>query len=499
MENGYFNEYGRIIKPLTMLCDLVICMLVYFVFIKASGQWMDCDFRQSAMMNAVLYSMCLLYGGVILHKRAIRPFNVLLVVIQNITLFAIASTFVLHLGDFVTLPLGVSLLFYTVLAMCSVGFRLSLRWLINRIRMSKNRVHNVVLVGSYENNQALYGEMTLSPERGFRVAGYFDFEPNPGFPKECAWLGKPDEVTGYLKQHPEVRELYCCLPSRYRSVIVDIIHYCVSHVVHFYSVPNVYNYMHHRMYYNQLGNVPYLSLFREPLTQVENRIVKRAFDIVVSATFLCTLFPFVYVIVAAITKLTMPGPVFFRQKRTGINGKDFYCIKFRSMKVNADADRVQATKNDPRKTKWGDIMRKTNIDELPQFINVLVGDMSIVGPRPHMLKHTEEYSKLIDKYMVRHYVKPGITGWSQVTGFRGETKELSQMEGRVQGDIWYIEHWSFWLDIYIMHKMVANVIKGDEETYETKGKGKGIPRHHCFWFWGLPFTLWQVRMAAFSL
>lgn len=172
-----------------------------------------------------------------------------------------------------------------------------------------------------------------------------------------------------------------------------------------------------------------------------------------------------FVIVFIITKLTMPGPVFFRQKRNGINGEEFYCIKFRSMRVNAQADTLQATKDDPRKTKWGNIMRKTNIDELPQFINVLKGDMSIVGPRPHMLKHTEEYSKLIDKYMMRHFVKPGITGWSQVTGYRGETKELCQMEGRVKGDIYYIEHWSIWLDIYIIYKTVANAIKGDEEAY----------------------------------
>ena len=214
-----------------------------------------------------------------------------------------------------------------------------------------------------------------------------------------------------------------------------------------------------------LGNVPYLSLYNDPLLDVHNRILKRTFDIVVSSLFLCTVFPFIYIAVAIITKLTMPGPVFFRQKRNGLNGEEFYCIKFRSMKVNDDSDKVQCTKDDPRKTKWGDIMRKTNIDELPQFINVLKGDMSIVGPRPHMLKHTEEYSKLIDKYMLRHIVKPGITGWSQVTGFRGETKELSQMAGRVYGDIWYIEHWSFWLDLYIIYRTVANVIRGDKEAY----------------------------------
>ena len=135
------------------------------------------------------------------------------------------------------------------------------------------------------------------------------------------------------------------------------------------------------------------------------------------------------------------------------------------MKVNKESDTLQATLNDPWKTKFGDFMRRTNIDELPQFINVLLGDMSIVGPRPHMLKHTEEYSKIINKYMVRHFIKPGITGWAQVTGFRGETRELEDMEGRVKADIWYMEHWSFLLDLYIMYKTVANVLHKDKQAY----------------------------------
>ena len=135
------------------------------------------------------------------------------------------------------------------------------------------------------------------------------------------------------------------------------------------------------------------------------------------------------------------------------------------MRVNIDSDKLQATANDPRKTKIGDFIRKTSIDELPQFINVLLGQMSVVGPRPHMLKHTEGYSHLIDKYMVRHLVKPGITGWAQVTGYRGETKELWQMEGRVQRDVWYLEHWTFLLDLYIIYKTVRNAVRGEKEAY----------------------------------
>ena len=153
------------------------------------------------------------------------------------------------------------------------------------------------------------------------------------------------------------------------------------------------------------------------------------------------------------------------QKRTGKEGKEFTCIKFRTMTVNKDADEKQATKGDARVTKIGAFMRKTNLDETPQFLNVLIGDMSIVGPRPHMLKHTEIYSHLIDKYMVRHFAKPGITGWAQVTGFRGETKDLSEMEGRIKQDVWYIENWTFWLDLKIIFKTVANMIKGEEKAY----------------------------------
>ena len=202
---------------------------------------------------------------------------------------------------------------------------------------------------------------------------------------------------------------------------------------------------------------------RDMMSPAINRI-KRGLDILGSITGMIVFSP-LFLLIYLVIKIENGGKVIFSQERIGYQGKPFILYKFRSMKVNAEADTLQATKDDPRKTRWGNIMRKTNIDELPQFINVLLGDMSVVGPRPHMLKHTEEYSKLINKYMVRHFVKPGITGWSQVTGYRGETKELKDMEGRVIGDIWYIEHWSFWLDIYIIYKTVRNAIHGEKNAY----------------------------------
>jgi putative colanic acid biosynthesis UDP-glucose lipid carrier transferase len=206
------------------------------------------------------------------------------------------------------------------------------------------------------------------------------------------------------------------------------------------------------------------STYNMPLSLPANRFVKRTFDIVFALVSLVITLPF-YPIIALIIKISSPGPVLFKQRRTGINGKEFTILKFRSMHVNADADKVQATKNDPRKFVFGDFMRKTDIDELPQFINVLKGEMSIVGPRPHMLIHTKLYSSLIRKYMVRHFVKPGITGWAQVTGFRGETKDLDLMKKRVRQDIWYLEHWSFWLDLYIIFLTIKSVFVRDKHAY----------------------------------
>ena len=354
--------------------------------------------------------------------------------------------------------------YFILLILCITVYRLLFRFCIQLYRSHGGNFRTVLYLGSTENIAELYHEMTSDATTGYRVLGYFDTTPNAKFPASCTYLGKPEQAIDYLAQH-KVNQLYCCLPSALSEQIVPVINYCENNLIHFYSVPNVRNYLRHRMHFEMIGSVPILSIRKEPLGKIENRLIKRIFDVIFSLLFLCTLFPIIFLIVGVTIKITSPGPIFFRQKRNGLNNKEFWCYKFRSMKVNKESDTLQATLNDPRKTKFGDFMRRTNIDELPQFINVLLGDMSIVGPRPHMLKHTEEYSKIINKYMVRHFIKPGITGWAQVTGFRGETRELEDMEGRVKADIWYMEHWSFLLDLYIMYKTVANALHKDKQAY----------------------------------
>jgi putative colanic acid biosynthesis UDP-glucose lipid carrier transferase len=212
-----------------------------------------------------------------------------------------------------------------------------------------------------------------------------------------------------------------------------------------------------------MGEFSVLSHRHEPLEDIENRVKKRLFDVIFSTLVIVFLISWLYPIIGLLIKLQSSGPVLFKQLRSGKDNKDFICYKFRSMRMNAGER--QATVNDDRITKIGRFLRKTSLDELPQFFNVFKGEMSVIGPRPHILTHTNEYSQIINQYMVRHFLKSGITGWAQVSGFRGETKDPILMQKRVEHDIWYLENWSMLLDLKIVFMTVIQVIKGDENAY----------------------------------
>lgn len=464
------QRFNKVLKSCVLLGDLILLNLLLWGFEQFLGNRFWCENCGSILQGMALitlcYLLCNMHSGVILHRSVVRPEQIMVRVLRNMVPFVLLSVCILLLSHFEFSHSRLFGLFYIVLILVIVSYRLAFRYFLELYRKQGGNVRKVILIGSHENMQELYHAMTDDPTSGYRVLGYFEDFPSDRYPSDVSYLGHPQEVNNFLKQNVgRVDQLYCSLPSARSAEIVPIINYCENHLVRFFSVPNVRNYLKRRMHFEMLGNVPVLSIRREPLELLENRIVKRTFDIVCSTLFLCTIFPFIYIIVGVAIKMSSPGPIFFKQKRSGEDGKEFWCYKFRSMRVNAQCDTLQATEHDPRKTRIGEIIRKTSIDELPQFINVFKGDMSIVGPRPHMLKHTQEYSLLINKFMVRHFVKPGITGWAQVTGYRGETKELWQMEGRVMRDIWYIEHWTFLLDLYIMYKTVYNAIHGEKEAY----------------------------------
>lgn len=463
-------RFNEAIKPIVLTGDLFILNTIFILLCYTfDGQTLGRDFIQSlpkllTLLN-LTYLLCNYKSGILLHQRLIRPDHVVLECMKYTACHILLFISILSLSNYNSLSARFFLAYYIIFLLILIGYRLFIRYIIQKYRRLGGNSSTAILIGCTENIQEIYHVMINDPTSGFHVMGYFDDIVSDHLPEKNFYLGKTNQTLVYLQSH-KVDLVYCGLPSIQSQVILPIINYCENNMIRFYSVPNVRNYLKRRMYFELFGgNVPILAIRHEPLAKLKNRYIKRIFDILFSLTFLCTLFPFIFIIVAIAIKVTSPGPIFFKQRRSGQDGKEFWCYKFRSMRVNKDSDHLQATKNDPRKTRLGNFLRKTNIDELPQFMNVLLGDMSVVGPRPHMLKHTEEYSKLIDKFMVRHFVKPGITGWAQVTGYRGETNELWQMEGRVERDIWYLEHWTFLLDLYIISRTIKNIINGEEKAY----------------------------------
>lgn len=346
---------------------------------------------------------------------------------------------------------GFFLLYDGLLSIAGIAvFQFLCQWAISIARKKgRNKIHTVI-VGENHNSERLE-ELFQKDFADYKLVACFGNDL--------------PAIKSYLSSN-KVHQLYCCLPSSSETETVNaLIRTCEDLFIDFYYVPELEGLLRHSVSLGEIGSIPVLKLREEPLSNPVNIAYKRLTDIVISFLFLVTLFPVIFIFVAIGTSLSSPGPIFFKQKRTGNKGRPFIMYKFRSMKVNADADKLQATEADPRKTKFGDFLRRTSIDELPQFINVFKGDMSVIGPRPHMELHTEMYAKLVDEYLVRHMVKPGITGWAQVNGCRGCTPTTESMEQRVRYDIWYVEHWSAFLDVRIFFMTVAQILKGDENAY----------------------------------
>jgi putative colanic acid biosynthesis UDP-glucose lipid carrier transferase len=311
---------------------------------------------------------------------------------------------------------------------------------ILQLRRQKKNLKNVCLIGAGDVAEELELRIGESPEYGFRVICR---EP-------VATLGDMARLRQVICEY-RVNELFMLIP-----VGCDVDFSSVTDLTDEFGLGvNIIPHMEGELFggvkYAQFFSWPVLRLKNIPLDQFKNKVLKRMFDIVFSSAVLLLTSP-LFIFAAVMVRLSSPGPVLFKQKRTGYNQNDFLCYKFRSMRVTAPdvADRIQASKDDPRKTWVGEWMRKTNVDELPQFINVLMGDMSVVGPRPHMLAHTDEFSQRVDKYLHRHHVKPGITGWAQVNGWRGPTDTDEKLRKRVECDLWYVENWTFRLDMRII-------------------------------------------------
>lgn len=461
------NQTNSLIKFAVIVADFLLLNAILWLathYYSGFSNWGGGLIRLFFLMCNVALAFSQLYFSTVIHQRIINVADVL----KRVTLLCMTQVILAYLFMksifFNRLPVGRRLIAVGAIFMVALLIsRLIERICVKRLRRLGRNTRNVTLIGDDSELLRIRDKLVSEPTFGYMLNGSYGDEPLQG----VAHLGTLTALIDSIRNHETAElgdEVYVCLSRRDKDTVKLISNYCDGHVVRFFYVPMGVESLGINLKSELMDDMEIYTTYENPLLNPFNKFIKRAFDIVMSLIFLIPTFlilPFIWIIV----KIQSPGPLFFKQKRTGIDGKDFDMLKFRSMHVNDDADRVQATKDDPRKYPFGNFMRKSNIDELPQFLNVLKGDMSIVGPRPHMLQHTLQYSQLIDKYMVRHFVKPGLTGWAQVTGFRGETKELWQMEGRVQRDIWYMEHWSIWLDIRIIWMTAKTIFVHDENAY----------------------------------
>jgi putative colanic acid biosynthesis UDP-glucose lipid carrier transferase len=320
----------------------------------------------------------------------------------------------------------------------------------------RGNIRNVIILGNGKDVEELKLFFTTNPNYGYNLMNVFSLKIN-----------KKDELKSCYEfvAKNNVDEIYGSLNTLNSTDLDGLIHFADNNLKTIKLLPDSKNRMLRNLAVEYYGYLPIISLRTIPLDKEINTRLKHFFDVVFSLFVILTVLSWLTPILGLLIKLESRGPVFFKQRRNGLNYKEFYCYKFRSMRLNSEADLEQVQKNDPRVTKFGKILRKFSLDELPQFFNVVLGDMSVVGPRPHMVSHTEMYAKSVDKFMVRHFIKPGITGLAQINGCRGEVENEKDIVNRVKFDIFYIENWSILLDLRIIYKTVINVISGEEKAY----------------------------------
>jgi Undecaprenyl-phosphate glucose phosphotransferase len=447
------RNYNKILTAIYFIIDLIIIIIAYSIahalrFEKVNYNNYDLLLLIFSILVWIVLSRITNYYKIKnkgLFKRTIDIIIISALFFLSVSMFA----FFFKVGDFSRLMFMYYTLSLIVLLFISHVFLLEL---VKRI-IPKNPSKNLLIIGAGRIANDITEEVRLHPESGLKIIGYLDDKPK-GKQNKDRVVGKLYEYETVIKQN-NIDEVIIALPLSYESLIIELIDRIEPMGVRLLIVPDFYRVTKRSFRLEKFGNTPILTIRNIPLDNIVSRLIKRLFDIAFSLIILIIFSP-IYIAIAIIIKLSSKGPVHFIQKRTGYNQKDFKCIKFRSMKVTSKeiADKIQCKEDDPRKTQLGEFLRKTNIDEIPQFVNVLKGDMSIVGPRPHMLAHTEEFRERVGNYMLRHFVKPGITGWAQVNGWRGPTDEDYKIKKRVEYDLWYVENWTFWLDVKIIFMTV---------------------------------------------
>ena len=446
------GRYSGYLRPISYLIDLSIIngLAVFYFFENVEPIFYVVFVSLSWVILSVASKFYEVY-------RYTREVTILALIFRQLILFTLV-VFAFY-GFNNELDMTPALVFRYVLSvfLLITIFKFTIYYLLQKYRAEfGGNYRTTVILGQNKNTIALESFFKKNPEYGYLHKRSFSFNGNSAEElRDC---------FEYVNQE-NVDEIYCSISELSTTQINQVVDFADNNLKILKFLPDNKEIYAKKLKYEYYDYIPILTLRNIPLQDSINQFIKRVFDILFSSAVIIFLLSWLTPLIAILIKLESRGPVFFKQSRNGFNYKEFDCYKFRSMTPNKDAHLHQATRGDQRVTKVGRFMRKTSIDELPQFFNVLFGDMSVVGPRPHMVSHTNMYAKKIDKFMVRHFVKPGITGLAQISGFRGEVETDKDIIGRVKYDIFYIENWSLLLDIKIIFQTFLNAIKGEDKAY----------------------------------
>ncbi|MAM28067.1 MAG: undecaprenyl-phosphate glucose phosphotransferase [Flavobacteriaceae bacterium] len=445
------GRYSGFLRPISYLLDLTIIFLLAYYFFGEKLLYFQ-------------YIVFIMVGWIILSLKSdfydIYRFThvskiMSLIGKQGIIFFLIVFSF---FGFYNELDINAwQIVLYVLWVLIAITvLKFTIFFILKRYRSRfGGNSRKVVIIGLNKKTDQLRKFFDKNPEYGYRLQETFDIKNSDQDLEAC--------LEYISKNH--VDEIYSSIGQLSNKQLTKLIDFADNNLKVLKFLPDNKEIYSKKLDFDYYGVLPILSMRKIPIDEPFNQFIKRSFDIVLSVFVIVGILSWLTPILAVLIKLESKGPVFFKQKRNGLDYKEFNCYKYRSMRPNPMADLHQISKNDPRVTKVGRIIRKTSIDELPQFINVLKGEMSVVGPRPHMVSHTHMYAERIDKFMVRHFIKPGITGLAQVSGYRGEVEDDNHIINRVKYDIFYLENWSLFLDLKIVFQTIYNALRGEERAY----------------------------------
>lgn len=468
------DRYSKLIRTVFLLGDL---FLLNIAFCLASftrfGNFFDVYYNRDSITEKYIFLIVIFNLIWLLVSYMLKIYEIYRVVSLEKVIINLLKSVILHMLIVAIVLVSLKeaqymsrqflLYSYLYFGILLIIFRLSSLVIMRVARAQGINTRNTIIIGANQIGIEIKKFIDENQEYGFNFLGFVD-DKNSDDIENIIMLGSISEFEAYIKTN-NVEEIFCALPLSNTEKIRNLMTIADNNLARFKIVPDFRGFYNRKVDLSFYEDIPVLLRRKEPLENLFSSFIKRAFDIVFSLFVILFIMSWLTPLIAILIKFSSKGPVFFRQKRSGKVNREFWCWKFRTMTVNNQADNLQASKDDSRITRIGHFLRRTSLDELPQFFNVLIGNMSVVGPRPHMLKHTEEYSKIIDRFMARHFIKPGITGLAQVRGYRGETKDSDQMYRRARTDVWYLENWSFLLDIKIIFLTVINGIKGDKMAY----------------------------------